>query len=98
MVLLMSNLDLENIKKQFENVQKQQQKFNEEKIRLETEIKNLSAESDKLLQELFAISNTNSLEELELYQQRMQQQLTTEKNNLENELQTFLNNYNNYNE
>ena len=89
MVLLMSNLDLENIKKQFENVQKQQQKFNEEKIRLETEIKNLSAESDKLLQELFAISNTNSLEELELYQQRMQQQLTTEKNNLENELQTF---------
>ena len=80
MVLLMSNLDLENIKKQFENVQKQQQKFNEEKIRLETEIKNLSAESDKLLQELFAISNTNSLEELELYQQRMQQQLTTEKN------------------
>ena len=98
MVLLMSNLDLENIKKQFENVQKQQQKFNEEKIRLETEIKNLSAESDKLLQELFAISNTNSLEELELYQQRMQQQLTTEKNNLENELQAFLNNYNNYNE
>lgn len=98
MVLLMSNLDLENIKKQFENVQKQQQKLNEEKIRLETEIKNLSAESDKLLQELFAISNTNSLEELELYQQRMRQQLTTEKNNLENELQTFLNNYNNYNE
>lgn len=98
MVLLMSNLDLENIKKQFGNVQKQQQKLNEEKIRLETEIKNLSAESDKLLQELFAISNTNSLEELELYQQRMQQQLTTEKNNLENELQTFLNNYNNYNE
>ena len=36
--------------------------------------------------------------ELELYQQRMQQQLTTEKNNLENELQAFLNNYNNYNE
>lgn len=44
MVLLMSNLDLENIKKQFENVQKQQQKLNEEKIRLETEIKNLSAD------------------------------------------------------
>lgn len=64
MVLLMSNLDLENIKKQFESVQKQQQKLNEEKIRLETEIKNLSAESDKLLQELFSISNTNSLEEL----------------------------------
>lgn len=83
--------NLENIKAKFEKIQNTKQKLNEDKIRLETEIKNLSSEADKLLQELFSISNTNSIEELENYQQQMQQQLTNAKNNLEIELDKFLN-------
>lgn len=83
----------EDLKKQFEKLQKAIQGVKEDKIRTESELKTLQADYDSQLKELLELTGASSIEEaVQVYQSRSKS-LEEEKAKLESELEKYLATY-----